>query len=125
MNTYRKKEAFEAKETPPHNYRAEIIRDDYHNINDRFYGNGDVMGPDSRHGTHISGIIAAQRNNGVGVDGIADNVKIMSIRAVPDGDEYDKDIALAIKYAVDNGAKVINMSFGKELSPEKNGWMMQ
>ena len=43
----------------------------------------------------------------------------MMIRAVPDGDEYDKDIALAIKYAVDNGAKVINMSFGKGLSPEK------
>lgn len=77
------------------------------------------MGPDADHGTHVSGIIAAQRNNDLGIDGIADNVQIMTIRAVPDGDEYDKDVALAIKYAVDNGAKVVNMSFGKSFSPEK------
>ena len=73
------------------------------------------------HGTHVSGIIAAVRNNNIGVNGVADHVKIMMIRAIPDGDEYDKDIALAIKYAVDNGATVINMSFGKSFSPEKNG----
>jgi len=71
------------------------------------------------HGTHVSGIIAAIRNNGVGINGVADNVRIMMIRAVPDGDEHDKDIALAIRYAADNGAKVINMSFGKGISPEK------
>src|SRR5215207_11748892 len=71
------------------------------------------------HGTHVSGIIAAKRNNGKGVNGIADNVRIMTIRAVPDGDEHDKDIALAIRYAVDNGAKVVNMSFGKAFSPQK------
>lgn len=71
------------------------------------------------HGTHVSGIIGASRKNGLGMDGIADNVKIMMIRAVPDGDEHDKDIALAIRYAVDNGAQVINMSFGKSYSPEK------
>lgn len=114
-----KKNEIEAKTTPPKNFRAEIVKDDYYNINDRYYGNGDVMGPSPMHGTHVSGIIAAQRNNGIGVDGIADNVKIMMIRALPDGDEYDKDIALAIRYAVDNGAKVINMSFGKSFSPEK------
>jgi subtilisin family serine protease len=73
------------------------------------------------HGTHVSGLIAAVRKNGIGIDGVADNVKIMMIRAVPDGDEHDKDIALAIRYAVDNGAQVINMSFGKSFSPEKNG----
>jgi subtilisin family serine protease len=77
------------------------------------------MGPDPMHGTHVSGIIAAARNNNIGIDGIADNVKIMMVRALLDGDEYDKDIALAIVYAVDNGAKVINMSFGKSFSPEK------
>jgi len=71
------------------------------------------------HGTHVSGIIAAARKNGKGMDGVADNVKIMSLRAVPDGDEHDKDIALAIRYAADNGARVINMSFGKSFSPEK------
>jgi subtilisin family serine protease len=71
------------------------------------------------HGTHVSGIIAAARNNGKGMDGVADNVRIMSLRAVPDGDEHDKDIALAIRYAVDNGARVINMSFGKSFSPQK------
>jgi subtilisin family serine protease len=80
------------------------------------------MGPlvAAKHGTHVCGLIGAQRNNGIGMDGVADNVKIMMLRIVPDGDEYDKDIALAIRYAVDNGAKVINMSFGKSFSPEKN-----
>ena len=71
------------------------------------------------HGTHCSGIIAAVRNNGIGMDGIADNVRIMMVRAVPDGDEHDKDIANAIRYAVDNGAEVISMSFGKGFSPQK------
>ncbi|GEO11691.1 S8 family peptidase [Segetibacter aerophilus] len=115
-----KKRAQDAKEKAPENYRAEIVKDNYKNINDRFYGNSDVMGPSPMHGTHVAGIIGAQRDNGIGADGVAQNVKVMMIRAVPDGDEYDKDIALAIKYAVDNGAKVINMSFGKGLSPEKN-----
>jgi subtilisin family serine protease len=78
-----------------------------------------VNGPDSRHGTHVAGIIAANRNNTLGMQGIADNVEIMAIRAVPDGDERDKDIANAIYYAVDNGAQVINMSFGKSYSPQK------
>lgn len=114
-----KKKTQAAKEIAPENYRQEIVKDNYNNINDRFYGNNDVMGPSPMHGTHVAGIIGAQRNNGFGADGVADNVKVMMIRAVPDGDEYDKDIALAIKYAVDNGAKVINMSFGKGLSPEK------
>ena len=108
-----------AKAVVPPDVRAEIIGDNYNDINDRFYGNSDVMGPAPMHGTHVAGIIGAQRNNGLGVDGIADNVKIMTIRALPDGDEYDKDVALAIRYAVDNGAKVINMSFGKGFSPEK------
>lgn len=114
-----KKKGLAAKDSVPENVREEIVKDDYNDINDRFYGNNDVMGPSPMHGTHVSGIIGAQRGNGIGAEGVADNVKIMMIRAVPDGDEYDKDIALAIKYAVDNGAKVINMSFGKGLSPEK------
>jgi subtilisin family serine protease len=114
-----KKKAQDAKEKAPENYREEIVKDNYNNINDRFYGNNDVMGPSPMHGTHVAGIIGAQRDNGIGANGVAQNVKVMMIRAVPDGDEYDKDIALAIKYAVDNGAKVINMSFGKGLSPEK------
>ena len=85
----------------------------------RFYGNNTIFLPHSEHGTHVSGIIGAQRGNALGVDGIADNVELMMIRAVPDGDEYDKDIANGIRYAVDNGAKIINMSFGKTISPEK------
>lgn len=109
----------EAMDSPPKNYRAEIVKDNYYDFNDRYYGNPDVMASTPFHGTHVSGIIAAARNNGVGVDGVANNVRIMSIRAVPDGDEYDKDVALAIRYAVDNGAKVINMSFGKGFSPQK------
>ena len=114
-----KRSALENKTTAPPDYRAQTIKDNYYDINDKFYGNNDIMGPDADHGTHVTGIIGAQRNNNIGIDGIADNVQVMMIRAVPDGDEYDKDIALAIKYAVDNGAKVINMSFGKGFSPEK------
>jgi len=111
----------EASNTAPEDYRGNIVKDNYNDFNDKFYGNPDVMSSNKSalHGTHVSGIIAASRNNGVGMDGIADNVKIMMLRAVPDGDEHDKDIALAIRYAADNGAQVINMSFGKGFSPEK------
>lgn len=111
----------EASEVAPKNYRADIVQDNYEDFNDRFYGNNNVMvsNKSALHGTHVSGIIAAVRKNGVGMDGVADNVRIMTLRAVPDGDEHDKDIALAIRYAVDNGAQVINMSFGKSFSPEK------
>jgi len=106
-------------ETKPLNYRDSIVGDNYADFSDRNYGNNNVEGGDHRHGTHVAGIIGAARNNAVGMNGIADNVKIMMIRAVPDGDEHDKDIALAIRYAVDHGAKVINMSFGKAFSPEQ------
>jgi subtilisin family serine protease len=109
----------EAKDKVPPNYRADITGDNEDDINDKYYGNPDVMASTPFHGTHVSGIIAAMRNNGKGMDGVADNVRIMMVRAVPDGDEHDKDIALAIRYAVDNGAKVINMSFGKDFSPQK------
>jgi subtilisin family serine protease len=111
--------AFGAKEKLPNDERSLIVRDNYYNFLDAYYGNNDIMGPTPNHGTHVSGIIAASRNNGAGIDGVADAVKIMMVRVVPDGDEYDKDVALAIRYAVDNGAKVINMSFGKSYSPEK------
>lgn len=99
-----------------------VLGDNPEDITDTSYGNNDVDGPDpkkedAKHGTHVAGIIGAQRNNGIGIDGVANNVEIMVVRAVPDGDEYDKDIALAIRYAVDNGAKVINTSFGKYYSP--------
>lgn len=105
--------------TPPPNYRKDIVQDNELDINDRYYGNNDIMAGTPFHGTHCSGIIAAIRNNGKGMDGVADNVRIMMLRAVPDGDEHDKDIANAIRYAVDNGAKVISMSFGKDFSPQK------
>ncbi|MGZ3943091.1 MAG: S8 family serine peptidase, partial [Bacteroidia bacterium] len=80
---------------------------------EKYYGNNDCNGPSSLHGTHVAGIIGANRTNNIGIKGVADNVRIMAVRAVPDGDERDKDVANAIIYAVDNGAKVINMSFGK------------
>jgi subtilisin family serine protease len=96
-----------------------IVGDNYQNLDEKGYGNNDVKGPDASHGTHVSGIIAADRKNNLGIQGIADNVKIMPIRAVPNGDERDKDIANAIYYAVDNGAQIINMSFGKDYSPNK------
>ncbi|MEQ7799278.1 S8 family serine peptidase [Pedobacter sp. ASV1-7] len=90
---------------------------DTESLNDKYYGNANLFIADSYHGTFVAGLVAAVRNNGIGINGVADSVAIMGIRAVPDGDEYDKDIALAIRYAVDNGAKLINMSFGKYFSP--------
>ncbi len=109
----------DAAKNAPKEYRKEIVQDDENNINDRFYGNNDIMTATPFHGTHCAGIIAAVRDNGKGINGIADNVRIMMVRAVPDGDEHDKDVANAIRYAVDNGAQVVSMSFGKEFSPEK------
>ncbi|MDF2192635.1 S8 family peptidase [Paraflavitalea sp. CAU 1676] len=109
----------EAKDKVPPSYRKDVVGDNEDDINDKYYGNPDVMASTPFHGTHVAGIIGAVRNNGKGMDGVADNVRIMMIRAVPDGDEHDKDIALAIRYAVDNGARVINMSFGKDFSPQK------
>jgi subtilisin family serine protease len=95
------------------------VGDNPYDFNDKKYGNGNpnIRDEEESHGTHVAGIVAASRGNKKGVDGVAKNVSIMSLRAVPDGDEYDKDIALAIRYAVDNGAKVINASFGKGFSP--------
>lgn len=90
-----------------------IVGDNYENQEEKYYGNADIKGPDAFHGTHVAGIIAAQRGNNIGIDGVSNAVKIMGIRVVPDGDERDKDVANGIIYAVDNGAKVINMSFGK------------
>lgn len=96
-----------------------LVGDHYDDVTEKYYGNNNVKGPDAMHGTHVAGIIGAIRGNGIGMDGIATNVKIMALRVVPDGDERDKDIANAIRYAVDNGARVINMSFGKGESPYK------
>ncbi len=100
-----------------------IVGDNPNDMNDKKYGNNNVIGPKkegAKHGTHVAGIIAQVRGNNKGGDGIAsNNVQIMAVRAVPNGDEYDKDIALAIRYAVDNGAKVINGSFGKSYSPNR------
>lgn len=95
------------------NEDATIIGDNRSDISDMKYGNNDVEGPDAMHGTHCAGISAALRGNGYGNDGVADNAVIMSIRTIPNGDERDKDVALAIRYAVDNGAQVVNMSYGK------------
>lgn len=107
-------------------FKGRKTGDDIFDINDKIYGNGDVMGDrdHAKHGTHVAGIIAQTRNNNIGGDGVAsNNVEIMSVRAVPDGDEYDKDIALAIRYAADNGAKVINGSFGKYFA-QNSQWVM-
>ena len=106
-------------------YRS-VLGDNPNTMDQKFYGDnksGHSIKSEA-HGTHVSGIIGASRNNGVGMNGIANNVKIIAVRAVPDGDEYDKDVALGIRYAVDNGAKVINTSFGKGYSPKKE-WVWE
>lgn len=108
-----------------YNYNEEfdprtIVGDNYADQDERHYGNNDVIGNDASHGTHVSGIIAAVRDNFIGIKGVATNVKVMAIRVVPNGDERDKDVANGIRYAVNNGAKIINMSFGKAFSPYKS-----
>ncbi|GAB2604766.1 S8 family peptidase [Spirosoma areae] len=95
------------------------VGDNPEDLSQRDYGNADIAGPDAHHGTHVAGIIGADRSNNLGILGIADAVQIMGVRAVPDGDERDKDVANAIRYAVDNGAQIINMSFGKDYSPQR------
>jgi len=106
-------------------YRS-VIGDNPNTMDDKFYGDANTGHSikEEAHGTHVSGIIGASRNNNKGMNGVANNVKIMAVRAVPDGDEYDKDIALGLRYAVDNGAKVINTSFGKAYSPKKE-WVFE
>ncbi|MGC6285613.1 MAG: S8 family serine peptidase [Polaribacter sp.] len=104
------------------NFNArQSLGDDLYDITDTNYGNNNVIGSKKleSHGTHVAGIVAASRGNGKGLDGVANNVKILTVRVVPDGDEHDKDVALGIRYAVDNGAKIINTSFGKAYSPNK------
>lgn len=98
------------------------LGDNLYDISDKYYGNNNVVGTAdaAKHGTHVAGIVAANRTNAIGAVGVANNVKIMTVRIVPDGDEHDKDVALGIKYAVDNGAKIINTSFGKRFSPNKD-----
>jgi len=96
-----------------------ILGDDYENTEERFYGNNQVAAPHNDHGTHVAGIVGAVYNNGLGMDGIVRNVELMVVRTVPNGDEFDKDVANSIRYAVDNGADIINMSFGKGYSPQK------
>lgn len=101
-------------------FKGRVTGDNPDDFSDNVYGNNYVIGSKDgeMHGTHVSGIICAERNNGIGMNGVAHNVALMVVRAVPDGDEYDKDVALAIRYVVDNGAKVVNMSFGKAYSPD-------
>lgn len=106
-----------------------LIGDDLENVNDRFYGNNVLWASSLHirvrdHGTHVAGIIGAERGNGIGIDGVADEVELMIVRAIPDGDEYDKDVANAIRYAVDNGANIINMSFSKLMSPQEK-WVQK
>lgn len=104
----------------------EKLGDKLYDISDKFYGNNNVIGSkdDELHGTHVGGIVAANRTNNSGATGVANNVKLMAVRIVPNGDEHDKDVALGIRYAVDNGAKIINTSFGKRFSPNKE-WVFE
>lgn len=104
------------------NLKGRKTGDDPNDFSQKSYGNNNVnpVKKEELHGTHVAGVIAAERNNGKGINGVANNVKIMALRTVPNGDEYDKDVALAIRYAVDNGAKIINASFGKYYSPHSD-----
>ncbi len=100
-------------------YSRQIVGDNPEDITDSIYGNNDVTAGTSSHGTGVAGIVAADSHNGFGINGIADSVRIMIVRVVPGGDERDKDVALGIRYAVNQGAQIINCSFGKSYSPHK------
>jgi cell wall-associated protease len=104
---------------PKYDERPILVGDNYNNSKEKFYGNNSVTGPNADHGSHVSGIIGAKRDNSIGINGISNYVSIMSIRVVPEGDERDKDVANGIRYAVDNGARIINMSFGKAYNWDK------
>ena len=106
-------------DTPPEDLRKKIIQDQYENFNDQFYGNNNITGPNAKHGTHVAGLAAGMVDTNFTKSNFSNPIQIMGVRVVPDGDEYDKDIALGIRYAVNNGAKIINMSFGKSFSPEQ------
>ena len=114
----RSRERVEKSLNPDYNPRV-IVGDNVTDLTETKYGNGDIQGPDASHGTHCAGIIGGVRGNGLGADGVAAAVRIMGVRSTPSGDERDKDVANSIRYAVDNGAQIISMSFGKDFSPEK------
>ena len=99
-------------------FNGRTTNDDIYDINDRNYGDNNINNTkeSESHSTHVSGIISGNRKIEDGNKGINNLAEIMVLRAVPNGDEYDKDVALAIRYAVDNGAKIINGSFGKYFS---------
>ncbi|WP_460503783.1 S8 family serine peptidase, partial [Hymenobacter agri] len=115
----RSRKRLEMSLNPDYNPRA-LVGDHVTDLTETRYGNPDIQGPDATHGTHCAGIIGGLRGNGRGADGVADAVRIMGVRSTPSGDERDKDVANAIRYAVDNGAQIISMSFGKDFSPEKS-----
>ena len=106
-------------DTPPEDLRKKITKDQYDNFNDQYYGNNDITGPNAKHGTHVAGLAAGIVDTNFTKSNFNNPIQIMGLRVVPDGDEYDKDVALGIRYAVNNGAKIINMSFGKSYSPEQ------
>ncbi len=114
----RARDRVEKSLNPDYNPRA-LVGDHPADLAESRYGNPDSQGPNASHGTHCAGIIGAVRGNGLGADGVADAVRIMAVRSTPSGDERDKDVANAIRYAVDNGAQIISMSFGKDFSPDK------
>lgn len=114
-----KEKAAISKIQAPAPIREDIIKDNYFSLSDKYYGNSDITGPNAKHGTHVAGLVASIPDSNWLVQSYYPAIKIMGLRLVPDGDEYDKDVALGIRYAVDNGAKVINMSFGKSYSPEQ------
>lgn len=105
--------------SPPEDLRRKITQDQYENFNDQYYGNNNITGPNARHGTHVAGLAAGIVDTNFIKSNFINPIQIMGVRIVPDGDEYDKDVALGIRYAVNNGAKIINMSFGKSFSPEQ------
>ena len=98
--------------------RKDIIGDNYLDINDNKYGNNVLLTADAAIGTMEAGIIVAKRENGLGGNGIMDQAEIMTLRVAANGEPYLKDIALAIRYAVDHQADIIMLPVQNTLYPE-------
>lgn len=98
--------------------RKDIIGDNYLDINYNKYGNNVLLTADAAIGTMEAGIIVAKRENGLGGNGIMDQAEIMTLRVAANGEPYLKDIALAIRYAVDHQADIIMLPVQNTLYPE-------
>ena len=94
-----------------------LMGDNQEDATDRFYGNNMLNIEGMEHGNFVASVVAGNVVDDSRYSGVCVDARVMPVRVCPEGDEYDKDVATGIIYAVDNGAKIINLSLGKYTSP--------